>query len=342
MTTVHAYAATKNGITLEPFEYELGEIKGQDVDIAVEHCGICHSDLSMMENAWGMTKYPIVPGHEVVGTVSAVGEEVTHVKVGDRVGLGWHAGYCMTCSECLSGDHNLCTKASPTIVGRHGGFADLVRAKGVSVIKLPNDLDLSSAGPLLCGGITVFNPLVQFNISPTASVGVIGIGGLGHIALQFLRAWGCRVTAFTSSPSKIEQALNLGAHDTLNSRDPEALKASAGRFDLILSTVNVKLDWNAYLHTLKPKGRLHLLGVVTEPLSLSVGPMLFSQLSVSSSPVGSPETITQMLEFAALHQIKPITEHFPMSKVNEAMEHLHSGKPRYRIVLDRDSLIDNG
>ncbi|MEB3339490.1 NAD(P)-dependent alcohol dehydrogenase [Okeania sp.] len=336
MTTVHAYAATKNGRTLEPFEYELSPIEGQDVDIAVEHCGICHSDLSMMENSWGMTQYPIVPGHEVVGTVSAIGKDVTHVKVGDRVGLGWHSGYCMACSECLGGNHNLCTTASATIIGRHGGFADLVRARGVSVIKLPKDLDFPSAGPLLCGGITVFNPLVQFNISPTASVGVIGIGGLGHIALQFLSAWGCQVTAFSSSPSKTEEALKLGAHDTLNSRDPEALKASAGRFDLILSTVNVKLDWNAYVQTLKPKGRLHLLGVVTEPLDLSLVPMLFGQLSVSSSPVGSPETITQMLEFAALHQIKPITEHFPMSKVNEAMEHLHGGKARYRIVLDRE------
>lgn len=336
MTTVHAYAATKNNSILEPFEYELGEMNGQDVDIAVEHCGICHSDLSMIENAWGMTKYPIVPGHEVIGTVSAVGAEITHIKVGDRVGLGWHSGYCMGCSECLSGHHNMCNTASSTIVGRHGGFADLVRAQGPSVIKLPKELDASSAGPLFCGGITVFNPLIQFNISPTASVGVIGIGGLGHIALQFLRAWGCRVTAFTSSPSKIEEALNLGAHDTLNSRDPEALKASTGNFDLILSTVNVKLDWNAYLQTLKPRGRLHILGVVTEPLDLSVAPMLFSQLSVSSSPVGSPDTITKMLEFATLHQIKPITEHFPMSKVNEAMEHLHSGKARYRIVLDRE------
>ena len=160
MTTVHAYAATKNGITLEPFKYELGPIHGQDIDIAVEHCGICHRDLSMMENAWGMTRYPIVPGHEVVGKVYAVGEEVTHVKVGDRVGLGWHSGYCMACLECLGGHHNLCTNASATIVGRHGGFADIFRAKGVSVIKLPKDLDFPSAGPLLCGGITVFNPLI--------------------------------------------------------------------------------------------------------------------------------------------------------------------------------------
>ncbi|MBP0004313.1 MAG: NAD(P)-dependent alcohol dehydrogenase [Cyanobacteria bacterium SBC] len=336
MTTVHAYAVTQANGQLEPFEYELEPLEPQEIDIAVEHCGICHSDLSMLENAWNMTQYPLVPGHEVTGKVAAVGDRVTHLKVGDRVGLGWHAGYCMTCSQCLGGHHNMCTNASSTIVGRHGGFADTVRAQAASAIRLPETVDARTAGPLLCGGITVFNPLVQFDIAPTASVGVIGIGGLGHIALQFLRAWGCQVTAFTSSESKQQEALKLGARDTINSRDPDALAAAAGRFDLLLSTVNVKLDWNAYLKTLKPRGRLHLLGVVTEPLDLNVAPMLFSQLSVSSSPVGSPATISQMLEFAARHGIEPITEHFPMSQVNEALDRLRAGKARYRIVLDRN------
>lgn len=337
MTTVHAYAATQASGTLEPFDYELGPLGAQEVDIAVANSGICHSDLSMLENGWGMTQYPFVPGHEVIGTIAAVGEAVTHLQVGDHVGLGWHAGYCMTCTQCLSGDHNMCTTATGTIVGRHGGFADLVRAEAASVLKLPYGLDIATAGPLLCGGITVYNPLVQFNISPASTVGVIGIGGLGHLALQFARAWGCRVTAFTSSESKRQEVLTLGAHDTINSRDPEAIATAAGRFDLILSTVNVKLDWNAYLTTLKPRGRLHLVGVVTEPLDLNVTPMLFGQLAVSSSPVGSPATIAQMLNFAARHGIQPITEHFPMSQVNEALDHLRAGKARYRIVLDRES-----
>ncbi len=335
-TVVHAYAAATEKGKLEPFEYELGAIGADEVDIAVEHCGICHSDLSMLNNDWGMTQYPLVPGHEAIGTVTAIGDRVTNLNVGDRVGLGWHAGYCMSCSQCLSGDHNMCKTASGTIVGRHGAFGDRVRAQATSAIALPDKLDPRTAGPLLCGGITVFNPLVQYDISPTANVGVIGIGGLGHLALQFARAWGCHVTAFTSTPSKQEEAIALGAHDTLDSRDPDALAAAAGRFDLILSTVNVTLDWDGYLETLKPRGRLHLLGVVSEPLSLNIVPMLFSQLSVSSSPVGSPATIAQMLEFAALHDIKPQTEHFPMSQINEAFEHLHSGKARYRIVLDRD------
>jgi uncharacterized zinc-type alcohol dehydrogenase-like protein len=229
----------------------------------------------------------------------------------------------------------MCATAEQTIVGRHGGFADLVRARSASVFKLPDGIDPGDAGPLLCGGITVFNPLSEFGTSPTASVGVIGIGGLGHMALKFARAWGCRVTAFTSSDSKRQEALDMGAHDTINSRDPEAIKAAAGRFDLLLSTVNVHLDWSAYLVSLKPRGRLHLLGVLVEPVELQHMPMLFGQLSVSASPVGSPLTIRRMLDFADRHQVAPVTEHFPMDRVNDAMAHLRSGKARYRIVLDR-------
>jgi uncharacterized zinc-type alcohol dehydrogenase-like protein len=176
---------------------------------------------------------------------------------------------------------------------------------------------------------------MQFDLSPTSHVGVIGIGGLGHLALQFARAWGCEVTALTSSAAKTEQALKMGAHATIDSRDPDALAAAAGRFDLLLSTVNVHLDWNAYLATLKPRGRLHLLGVLVEPMELAHFPMLVGQLSVSSSPVGSPLTIRRMLDFAARHSIAPVTEHFPMHRVNDAMEHLRAGKARYRIVLDR-------
>ncbi len=330
----NAYAATEPGGALEPFEYEPGPLKADEVDIKVEHCGICHSDLSMLKNEWALTAFPFVPGHEVVGTIAARGESVTHLEVGQRVGLGWHAGYCQTCDECLEGHHNLCTTSRPTIVGRHGGFGDSVRAQAVSVAALPDELDPKEAGPLLCGGMAVYNPLVQLDISPNASVGVIGIGGLGHLALKFSRAWGCEVTAFTSSDSKADEALSPGAHRTVNSRDKAAIKAAAGSFDLILSTVNVPLDWNSYLGALKPRGRLHMLGAVTEPLNLDLIPMMFSQLSLSSSPVGSPATIRKMLRFAARHQINLVTEHFPMSKANDAMERLESGKARYRIVLD--------
>ncbi|WP_295623885.1 NAD(P)-dependent alcohol dehydrogenase [uncultured Nitrosomonas sp.] len=335
MSTVHAYAARKANGALEPFEYELGSIGPEEVDITVESCGICHSDLSMLDDAWGITRFPLVPGHEVTGKISRIGDHVSHFSVGDRVGLGWHAGYCMTCNQCLGGNHNLCSSAESTIVGRHGGFADTVRAHNTSVAKLPDALNAKIAGPLLCGGITVFNPLVQFGISPTDSVGVIGIGGLGHLAIKFARAWGCHVTAFTSEEAKEQEALDLGAHDTINSRKPGAIKGAANRFDLLLSTVNVRLDWNSYISLLKPRGRLHMLGAVTDPLDLNLIPMMFGQLSVSSSPVGSPETIRKMLEFAARHDVTPVTEHYPMNKVNDAIEHLRSGKARYRIVLDR-------
>lgn len=330
---IKAYAAKEAGGKLEPFEYDPGPLAAGEVEINVEHCGICHSDLSMLNNEWGMTQYPFVPGHEVVGTIGAVGEGVTHLAVGQRVGLGWHADYCTTCPSCMSGDHNLCADATGTIVGRHGGFADKVRANAISVVPLPESLDASKAGPLFCGGITVFNPLVQFDISPTAKVAVIGIGGLGHMALEFLNAWGCEVTAFTSSDSKREEALKLGAHDTLNSRDAKEIEAAAGRFDLILSTVNVRLDWGAYVNTLKPKGRLHFLGAALEPVEIGAFSLIMAQRQISGSPVGSPATIRQMIDFAALHQIEPVTEHFKFDQVNEAIEHLESGDARYRIVL---------
>ena len=331
---IHAYAAFAPGQNLQPYEYDPGPLHPGEVEIRVAHCGICHSDLSMLDNAWGISSYPLVPGHEVVGTISALGSDVVGMELGQRVGLGWHASYCMHCDPCLSGDHNLCAQAQGTIVGHHGGFADKVRANAASVIPLPDGVDYANAGPMFCGGITVFNPLVQYRLSPLARVGVIGIGGLGHLALQFLRAWGCEVTAFTSSDSKREEALHLGAHHTLDSRSPEALAEAANRFDLILATVNVKLDWNAYVATLKPKGRLHFVGATLEPLDVAVFPLIGGQRSISGTPVGSPVTMRHMLDFAVRHRITPVTEHFPIEQVNEAIAYLRAGKARYRIVLD--------
>lgn len=335
MTIINAYAANQANGTLEPFSYDAGALGAHDVEIDVQYCGICHSDLSMLDNEWGFTQYPFVGGHEITGTVAAVGAHVKHVQVGQWVGLGWHASYCNTCHECMSGDQNLCTTAQGTIVGRHGGFADKVRANAASVVVLPEGVDAASAGPLFCGGITVFNPMVQFDVKPTDSVAVIGIGGLGHMAVQFLHAWGCKVTAFTSSEAKTKEALELGADDTINSRDPAALAAAAGRFDYIISTVNVKLDWNAYVGTLKPRGRLHFVGATLEPLDLNVFPLLMGQRSVSGSPVGSPSTIAKMLDFAKQHQIKPMVEMFDFKDINAAIERVRSGQARYRVVLKR-------
>ena len=335
MTIINAYAANQANGTLEPFSYDAGALGAHDVEIDVQYCGICHSDLSMLDNEWGFTQYPFVGGHEITGTVAAIGAHVKHVQVGQWVGLGWHASYCNTCHECMSGDQNLCTTAQGTIIGRHGGFADKVRANAASVVVLPEGVDAASAGPLFCGGITVFNPMVQFDVKPTDSVAVIGIGGLGHMAVQFLHAWGCKVTAFTSSEAKTKEALELGADDTINSRDPAALAAAAGRFDYIISTVNVKLDWNAYVGTLKPRGRLHFVGATMEPLDLIVFPLLMGQRSVSGSPVGSPSTIAKMLDFAKQHQIKPMVEMFDFKDINAAIERVRSGQARYRVVLKR-------
>lgn len=300
---IKAFAALEPNGKLQPFEYDPGVLKPDEVEIDVKYCGICHSDISVIDNEWGIGEYPVVPGHEVVGTIAAVGDRVTSLQVGQVVGLGWHSGYCNTCPPCNEGDQNLCATAQATIVGHHGGFADKVRASAKSVIPVPEGMDLESAGPLFCGGITVFNPLVQFNIEPTSKVGVIGIGGLGHMALQFLNAWGCEVTAFTSSESKKQEALKLGAHHILNSRDDDELAAAEGMFDLIISTVNVKLEWNLYLSTLKPKGRLHFVGATLEPLDINAFALIMQQRSISGSPVGSPATIAKMLDFAQLHDI---------------------------------------
>ncbi|MCP5207661.1 MAG: NAD(P)-dependent alcohol dehydrogenase [Hahellaceae bacterium] len=330
---IKAYAANEAKGKLTPYEYDPGPLGANDVEIEVHYCGICHSDLSMINNEWGMSNYPLVPGHEVAGVIAAVGANVKHLALGQAVGLGWHAGYCQSCNPCHTGDHNLCASAQGTIVGRHGGFADKVRAQASSVVAIPEGVDLKSAGPLFCGGVTVFNPLVQFDIKPTSKVGVIGIGGLGHMALQFLNAWGCEVTAFTSSEAKKKEALTLGAHHTLDSRSADALNAAAGQFDLILSTVNVKLDWDLYLSTLSPKGRLHFVGATLEPLDINVFSLIMAQRTVSGSPVGSPATIAKMLEFAKRHKIAPKIEVFPMEQVNEAIAHLESGKAHYRVVL---------
>ena len=336
-TTVKALAATKAGAALEPFEYELGELGAHEVDIDVKTCGLCHSDVSMLDNEWGMSEYPIVPGHEACGTIKAVGEHVEHLKVGQTVGLGWFSHSCMHCRQCMGGDHNMCSDTQGTIVGRHGGFANHVRCHEAWAIPIPDGVDAAKAGPLFCGGITVFNPIVQMGVQPTDRVGVIGIGGLGHLALQFLAAWGCEVTAFTSSANtKADEAKSMGAHRVVDSTSDKALEDEAGRFDFIVSTVNVGLNWQAYINALGPRGRLHYVGAVMDPVEFGVFDLLMGQKSLSASPLGNPATIEDMLAFCARHGIAPITESFKMSKANDALQHLRDGKARYRIVLEND------
>ncbi|TLD68202.1 NAD(P)-dependent alcohol dehydrogenase [Phragmitibacter flavus] len=333
---IRSYAATTKGGLLEPYEFDPGPLGDEQVEIAVEYCGLCHSDLSMLENDWAISTYPFVPGHEAVGKVIAVGDRVKNITLGQRVGLGWMSESCNACTHCLSGDQHLCLTAEATIVNRPGGFADRVRCHWMWAIPVPDTLDLSIAGPLFCGGITVFSPIVHCNVKPTDRVGVIGIGGLGHLAVQFLAKWGCEVTAFTSSDSKHAEALQMGAHHVVNSRDADQLKKIAGSLDFIICTVNVALPWDAILTCLTRRGRLHFVGAVLEPVPVAIFPLMEGQNSISGSPIGGPVVTAQMLDFCARHQIAPITEHFKLSDANAALDHLRSGKARYRIVLEND------
>jgi alcohol/geraniol dehydrogenase (NADP+) len=323
----------KQPITLETVD--LGPLGPEDVEVAVEYCGLCHSDVSILTNEWGISQYPVILGHEVIGRVTAVGPNAKGLTVGQRVGIGWYSGSCMHCRQCMSGSHNLCPEAQATIVGHRGGFATHIRAHWAWTIALPEKLNFADAGPLLCGGVTVFAPLEMYS-KPTDRVGIIGVGGLGHMAVKFAHAYGCDVTAFTSSESKFDEAKGFGANHVVSSKDSAAIKKLAGSFDLLISTVNVKLDWDAMIGALAPNGRLHIVGAVLEPIPVSAFALITNQRSVSGSPSGSPVAIETMLDFASRHDIAPQTEHFPMSKINEAFARLESGKARYRIVLDAD------
>src|SRR6266852_1105109 len=336
MQEFKAYGALRPNGPLEPFSFEPGELGSEEVEIKVSHCGLCHSDLSMLDNEWGMSQYPFVPGHEVTGTVVALGEAAKGLKIGQRVGLGWFAHSCLACHECVSGDQHLCATAQGTIVGRHGGFADRVRAQWPWVRPLPDALDLAKVGPLLCGGITVFSPFLIHEVPSTARVGIIGMGGLGHMALQFANKWGCEVHAFTTSDTKEAEARKLGAHYVHNTRHDGELQKIAASLDLIISTINVPMDIPGLLETLAPNGILHVVGVVLEPMPIPAFPLMLGQKSIAGSPVGNPSAIDRMLAFCARHSIAPVTETFPMSKVNDALEHLRAGKARYRLVLAND------
>jgi alcohol/geraniol dehydrogenase (NADP+) len=314
---------------------DLGPLGAEEVEVAVEHCGLCRSDLSVLNNEWGISQYPAVLGHEAVGRITALGPSTKGLNVGQRVGVGWFSGSDMHCRQCMSGNHHLCPQAQPTIIGHRGGFASQLRAHWAWVIPLPDGLNFADAGPLLCGGITVFNPLAMYG-RPTDRVGIIGIGGLGHMAVKFAAAYGCHVTAFTASESKFDEARGFGASQAVSTKDSAAIKKLAGSIDLLISTVNVPLDWDAILNTLAPSGRLHIVGAVLEPIPVPAFSLILAQRSISGSPTGSPAAIAKMLDFAARHSIAPQTEHFPMSQINEAFARLQSGKARYRIVLDAD------
>jgi uncharacterized zinc-type alcohol dehydrogenase-like protein len=265
--------------------------------------------------------------------VAEAGSAVQHLKPGDRVGVGWQAGSCGVCEWCRRGNENLCPQAQPTCVQRNGGFAEAIRVPARFVIPIPESMDSENAAPLLCAGITVYTPMRTYGVSPASRVGVVGIGGLGHLALQFARVFGAEVTAFSTSPAKEEEALAMGAHHFCNSRESKGMKALAGSLDLILSTVNAEQDWGALLTALRPEGVLCLLGAPPRPPQIPAAQLIMGAKTVSGSNTGSPLRIAEMLDVAARHGIQTRTERFPMTRVNEAVSKVRKGAVRYRAVL---------
>jgi len=330
---IHGLAVHAAGAQLVAYKYDPGELKANEVEVRISHCGVCHSDIHLIDNDWGISKYPFIPGHEIVGTVSAIGTDVRDRKVGERVGIGWQADSCGICEWCRQGEEHLCALAQPTCVGRNGGYADAVRVNSRFAIPVPEGLESENVAPLLCAGITVYSPLRNHGVRPSSRVGVVGIGGLGHIGLQFAKAFGAEVTALSTSKDKEEEALKMGADHFVNTRDMEALKKIAGSFDFLLSTVSADQDWQAFVNTLRPNGVMCIVGVPPSPMSIQAFPLLSGQRAISGSNTGSPHDLFEMLDVAARHGVKAITERFPMAKANEAIAKVKKSKVRYRAVL---------
>ncbi len=333
MSLIQGLAAHAAGAELLPFRYDPGELGPQEVEIGVSHCGICHSDLHLIANDWGISQYPFIPGHEVIGAITAVGADVRSLTVGQRVGLGWQSNSCGQCEWCMKGMENLCAASEATCVHRHGGYAQRVRANVRFVVPIPSALPSEQAAPLLCGGITVYNPMRTHCINPSSRVGVVGIGGLGHMAIQFARVFGAEVTAFSSSMAKEEEARELGASHFVNSRETKAMREVTGSLDLILSTVNANEEWNTYIQALRPTGTLCMVGIPPSPMAVQALPLIAGIRSITGNPTGSPSRLREMLEVAARHGVQAKTERFAMAAANEAIEKVKKNKMRYRAVL---------
>ncbi|KAJ3036842.1 hypothetical protein HDV00_002324 [Rhizophlyctis rosea] len=325
------YASQEAKAPLETFEYAPKPLGDSDVEVRISHNGLCHTDLHMRDNEWGISSFPLCPGHEVIGVIEAKGAGVgDDLPIGTRVGLGWIRDSCGSCDNCIIGQENICTKGyTGTIVGHHGGFQDRVRVSAKFAFKIPDSLDSVSAAPLMCAGATIYTPLRTYVTKPGMKVGVIGIGGLGHLAVQFARAMGCEVTAFSTTPSKEAEARAFGAHHFALLNDPKYNNTQ----DLLLNTSPYDMDWSALLNLLKLDGKLCLLGIPATTLTIPVIPVVFHQKSVVGSIVAGRKFMREMLEFAGIHGIKPQTETMPLEKVNEAMDRVAKNEARYRIVL---------
>jgi len=331
-SAVRAFAALARGQALHPWAYEPGPLAADEIELAVTHCGICHTDLHLIDNDLGLSTYPLVPGHEVIGTIIAVGDNVGSLAVGQRVGVGWQRGACNQCEWCQQGLQNLCAGSRPTALAGYGGFAHSLRADHRFAVPIPDVLDPATAAPLLCAGITVYAPLSRL-VRPASRIGVIGIGGLGHLALQFARAMGAEVFAFSTSTDKQEEAQSFGAHHFVVSTDSAQMGRVAASLDVLLATASANLDWSAWLGTLRPNGTFCLVGASPGPVSLPTLPMIMGQFAFCGSVIGAPRQIAEMLRFAALHNVRPAVELAPMDQVNLALQKVRRNQARYRMVL---------
>ena len=333
---IAAYAAFGVGQPMQPYRYVPRELGPNDVEIAVSHCGMCHTDLHLTNNDFGISTYPFVPGHEIVGHVSQLGSAARGVTLGQRVGVGWLASACFACDQCDVGKDNVCLNGQPTCVGHEGGYATHVRVDARFAFPIPESLSSAEAAPLFCGGITVFAPLIR-HATGKSRVGVIGIGGLGHLALQYARALGCHVTAFSTTPRKAAEARRFGADEFVDTSRVGELQARARTCDVLLSTASTDIPWNDYLALLRPGGTLCILGVPQREVQFAALPLILAGQSIVMSPVGSRSEIKAMLEFSARHGIVPQVEVFPMHQVNDVVQRLATNQLRYRAVLANPS-----
>jgi alcohol dehydrogenase (NADP+) len=343
----HSYAAQTATTPLAPFDIERRDVGQDDVQIDILYCGVCHSDLHTVRSEWQGTSYPCVPGHEIVGRVVKVGADVNQFKAGDTVGVGCMVDSCRTCDNCKANLEQFCqtgtifTYNSPD---RHtggltyGGYSQSVVVDKAFVLKIPPHLDLAGTAPLLCAGITTYSPMRYHNVSAGQKVGVVGLGGLGHMGVKLAKAFGAHVVVFTTSANKVEDALRLGADEVVNSKDANEMKKHLNSFHFILDTVSAKHDINAYLLLLGRDGNLTQVGVPSEPLPLNVGSLIFGRRSLSGSLIGGIKETQEMLDFCGEHHITADIELIQIQNINEAYDRLVNSDVKYRFVIDMASL----
>jgi alcohol dehydrogenase (NADP+) len=344
--TTNAYAAQTATTPLAPFNIQRRDVGKHDVAIEILFCGVCHSDLHTVRSEWQGTTYPCVPGHEIVGRVVKVGKDVNKFKEGDTVGVGCMVDACLTCANCKDDLEQFCDSTTFTYNSpdkksggiTYGGYSDSIVVDKAFVLKIPRHLDLAATAPLLCAGITTYSPMRHHNVSKGQKVGVVGLGGLGHVAVKLAKAFGAHVVVFTTSSNKIDDAVRLGADEVVNSKDTDDMKKHLNSFDFILDTVSANHDINAYLVLLKRDGNLTQVGIPTEPLSLNVGSLVFGRRSLSGSLIGGIKETQEMLDFCGKHHITADIELIPIQNINEAYDRLVKSDVKYRFVIDMASL----